>query len=137
MKLEREPEVRSNLKLVVGKEYTLQGFPESRAKVISRVNRPDEFYWVEIISGGRYACYMYHPDGCLSGTSGGDYTLKEIPQTQIHYMNVYRNTSGKLFFYGLDGRKDFYPTKEIADKCALHDRVACIKIVLEEGRFDD
>ena len=120
------------MKLEIGKEYTLQGFPEAKAKVISKVNRQEEYYWVETTFKGNNAVYMYHPDGCMSGTCGGNYTLKEIPLIKEVWFNVYNFTGQELRF------GEPYPSKEESIKaCGADKAVGRMKIVLEEGRFDE
>ena len=61
--------------------------------------------------------------------------LSNLPEFQpvkkyVKYLNVYRDGSNDVIFAE-------HETKEIADNQARSERIACIRVEFEEGRFDD
>lgn len=59
-------------------------------------------------------------------------TPVDLPENEGNYYNLYKSTSGKVYFGGIAG----YRTRKVADSMADATRVACIDLNQFEGRYD-
>lgn len=81
---------------------------------------------VSAISGDSEITYSFFLDGsfyCDDGTYPLD--LVNTPEEKTLWLNVYH-----------DGVVN-HLTKEVAERCAGQNRIACIKVTYKEGQFDD
>ena len=75
---------------------------------------------------GREEPHVYRSNG--EHNDGNDWlNLMNVAKTHVMYVNVYNHRD----------RAVLHPTREIADRRATNDRIACSRVTLTEGRFDD
>jgi hypothetical protein len=60
----------------------------------------------------------------LDGVSGFD-LVHEVKEKHVRYINIYPNNEIS------------HNSRQTADDCAIHDRLARIRVEYEEGQFDD
>lgn len=78
------------------------------------------------VCGGSGDIFQYTSEGhrWLDGVSEFD-LIREVKEKQVRYINIYpRNEIS-------------HNSRQTADDCAIHDRLARIRVEYEEGQFDD
>lgn len=68
----------------------------------------------------------YKSEGHRWHDGGSGYDLvREVKEKKVRYINIYPK------------KEAFHNSRQAADDCAGHNRLACIRVEYEEGQFDD
>lgn len=111
-------------KISMGKKYTTV---DGREVKILSINGEGGYPIIGQINYGSNSWGVAAWDVHGFNPASNSLNLKEVKKRIVGWLNVYPN----------GGTSDIHVSKQFADKTCRESRIACIKIDVEEGTFDD
>jgi hypothetical protein len=124
---EQEKQMSTTQKIDLSKTYKTRGGDEVKLYAIDESLGDYPVVGAKRVAGSGFTLERWTLDGrYLAHEESHRFDLIEIKPKHIIYINIYPN-----------GTKTIYTTQLDADRTTAVSRVACNRIELEEGRFDD
>ena len=119
------------LKIEAGKKYRTRGGDEVEI-LRTDLNSANPVVGILTVCDGTQSAYEWASNGAFwfDGTQVDMDLISEIKPKRVVWLNVYP-------VVGESGDWSYYSSRTEADYYAAPDRIACIRVEFEEGRFDE
>lgn len=112
------------LKIERDKVYVTGHGKRVRVVCVDNTAGGGEYPIIGVGDNGDLCSYTSEGHRWLDGVSEFD-LIREVKEKKVRYINIYPNNEIS------------HNSRQTADDCAIHDRLARIRVEYEEGQFDD
>lgn len=116
------------IKLEVGKRYRTRG--DDTVEILLLNPYSEEYRFVGVSIKGFWAATWTEEGRMQVGEENVHDLIEEIRPKRVVWVNSYAKRDGSPYF-------EVFASKEDADSFSIITRIACQRVEIEEGRFDD